>query len=161
MMMRRMLGMTAILFAALLSFASPVSAQTSGNTSVGGSDTTPTPGQTITVTGSGCPANSPVNFFFDDQAAGSTTADGNGDFSGQATVPSNASSGTHTVTAQCGAVVMGFQVEVSPAGTAAAAIPRTGSSTTIPLASIALALLAVGGLFVLFARRRRVSHSVA
>ena len=86
MTMRRMLGVMAILFAALLSFAGTAAAQ-SKNTSVGGSDTTPDPGQTITVSGTGCNAGETVNFFFDGQPAGSTTADSNGDFSGSLTVP--------------------------------------------------------------------------
>ena len=128
---------------------------------MGGSDTTPDPGQTITVSGTGCAPGSNVNFLFDGQPNGGTTADGTGNFSGSLTVPSDASSGTHTVTAQCGAQVLAFEITVNPAVVAAPAIPRTGSSSTIPLTSVALALLAVGGLFVLFARRRRVSHQPA
>ena len=160
--MRRMLGAMAIVFAVLLSFAGAAAAQeTSGGASVGGSDLTPEPGQTITVSGTGCPAGEPVNFFFDGDPAGSTTADQNGNFSGEVTVPSDAAPGTHTITASCGAQVLGFQIEVSRAAIVAAPVARTGSSSTIPLTSIALALLAVGGLLVLFARRRRVSHAPA
>jgi LPXTG-motif cell wall-anchored protein len=162
MKMRRLLAVLAIVFAALLSFTGTAGAQTtSGGTSVGGTDNTPDAGQTITVSGTGCKAGETVNFFFDGEPAGSTTADENGNFSGPVTVPPDASPGPHTITAQCGAVVMAFEIEVNPAAVAAAPIPRTGSSSTIPLTSIALALLGAGGLFVLFARRRRVTHQPA
>jgi len=164
--MRRTIGAMASVFVALVALAGVAAAQEgtgtgSGATAVAGSDITPDPGQTITVSGSGCPAHSPVDFFFDDQPAGGTTADADGNFSGPVTVPSGASSGKHTVTAKCGTLVMGFEISVNPPAVAAAAIPRTGTSSTIPLASVALALLAVGGLFVLFARRRRVTHQPA
>lgn len=146
--------MSAVLFAAGAANAQYVA-------SVAGDDTTPDPGQSITVSGTGCVPGEQVNFLFDGQPAGGTTADADGNFSGSVTVPSDAAPGTHTITAQCGAQVMGFEITVNPPAVAAAPIPRTGSSSTIPLASIALALLAVGGLFVLFARRRRVIHQPA
>lgn len=155
--MRRMLGVLGVTFTALLLLASAASAQTSNNTSVGGSDTTPDQGQTITVSGTGCPANTPVGFFFDGTPDGGTTSDANGNFSGPLTVPSNASSGTHTITATCGAVVMAFEITVSPT-VATAPLARTGTSSTFPLTSAALALLGAGGLLVLFARRRRAAH---
>src|SRR4051812_37553513 len=128
-----------------------------GTGSVAASDTTPNPGDTITVSGTGCPADTAVDFFFDGSPAGSTTSDGSGAFSGQVTVPSDASSGTHTITVQCGSVVMALEITVSPA-TAGPPVARTGSNSTIPLTQLGLALLAVGGLFVLLARRRRVAQ---
>ncbi len=148
-----------ILIATSFAFAATASAQSYGTTSVSGSDTTPAPGQTITVSGTGCPPNSQVNFLFDGSPAGGTTSGADGSYSGEVTVPSDASSGTHQITVECGAVVMGLEITVSPAASGAA-IPRTGSSSTIPMTSVGLGLLAVGGLFVVAARRRR-AHSLA
>ena len=154
-MMRRTISWVALAVVALLSLATTASAQSGYNSGVLGSDTTkPAPGQTITISGSNCPPGGAVDFAVDGSPAGGTTADGSGNFSGTVKAPS--SPGSHTVTAACGAQVLSLEIEVQQP--AAAAIPRTGSSSTLPLTSIALALLAVGGLFVLVSRRRRVAQ---
>lgn len=158
-----MLRRTAVAFmimSAVLFAAGTANAQYN-QPSIGADDTTPNAGQTIHVTGSGCVAGEDVAFAFDGTPAGGAVADANGDFAGDVTVPSNATPGAHTITATCGTLVQSLEITVNPAPVAAAAIPRTGSSSTIPLTSVALALLAVGGLFVLFARRRRVARVTA
>ena len=150
-----------MVLAAVLGCAATANAQSSSSYqtgSVGGSDTTPNPGQTITVSGTGCGAGETVNFFLDGQPAGSTTADQNGNFSGPVTIPPNEPAGTHTITAECGTHVLGFEITVNPTA-ATSSLSRTGSSSTIPLSGVAFALLAVGGFLVLAARRRRTSSS--
>ena len=161
-MKSRVIVLIGTVFAALLALAVPASAQGtgSGNATVGGSDVTLDPGQTITVSGSGCGPNVSVDFFIDGAPAGGTTADQNGNFSGPMTAPNDLTPGTHHVTAVCGAEVLSFEItrnlDSSATGTGAAPpLARTGSSSTVPLTSVALALLAAGGLILLFARSRR------
>jgi len=156
MLRRTAMALTTLL--AVFALAATAQAQSYQTGSIGGSDTTPDPGQTITVSGTGCAPGDTVNLFLDGQPAGSTTADANGNFSLPLTIPSNETAGTHTVTATCGAVVLSFEITVNAAG---GNLSRTGTSSTLPLSGIALALLAAGGLLLLFARRRRHAHSPA
>jgi hypothetical protein len=59
-----------------------------------------------------------------------------------------------TVSSTCTSTsVEATQVQAEP-------LARTGSTSSIPLARFAVALLAVGGLFVLMARRRRPAAAV-
>lgn len=85
---------------------------------------------------------------------GTVRSDANGRFS----VTFNTASlalGPHTVTATGAGITLTRHFTVVGPAAAGAPIPRTGSSSTIPMVSIALALLGAGGLLVLFARRRR------
>jgi hypothetical protein len=113
-----------------------------------------TPG-TPDVGGTGCPADAAVGFLLDGQQAGGTTADGNGDFSGSATILPGTSPGSHAITATCGPVVQSLEISVQPEA-AGAPLARTGSGSTIPLTRVALVLIGLGSLVVLFVRRRRV-----
>jgi LPXTG-motif cell wall-anchored protein len=159
-MRRTAVAFTMIL--AALSVAGTAYAQSYGTPVVQSSDPTPEQGQTITVSGSGCPPNSDVELLLDGQPAGSTTSNSDGSYSGSVTIPPDESTGTHSVTANCGTEVLAFEIEVQPMGSTAAAagtsgsgLARTGSSSTVPLTTVALGLLAAGGLFVVIARRRR------
>jgi hypothetical protein len=62
------------------------------------SDNTPTPGETITVTGGNFCPNSQVTVLFDGEVIGHGQADGSGQFSDQVTIPANASVGDHVIT---------------------------------------------------------------
>jgi len=135
--------------------AATASAQGYGTGTLGSSTTTPGPGEPFTVTGDGCAPGADVTFAIDGQAAGSTTADSSGNFSKTLTAP--AAPGTHSVTATCGARVLSLEITVQASTTTPLA--RTGSNSTVPMTSIALVLLAVGGLLVLMARRRGASRS--
>src|SRR5437899_5368931 len=64
--------------AAICLSASMAAAQSYGTPTVGASNTNPAPGETITVSGSGCPADFAVDFLFDGTAIGSTTSDSTG-----------------------------------------------------------------------------------
>lgn len=155
MLRRTAMALTTLL--AVFALAATAQAQSYQTGSIGGNDTTPDPGQTITVSGTGCGPGEQVNFFLDGQPAGGTTADQNGNFSGPLTIPSNEAPGTHTITATCGAQVLSFEITVNPVSTGN--LSRTGASSTLPLSGIALGLLTAGGLLLLFARRRRLLHS--
>jgi hypothetical protein len=118
------------------------------------SNSSPAPGETVTVSGSGCVPGEAVNVDVDGQVT-STTADANGDWSTTVTAPTEP--GTYTVTATCGARVLNSQLTVGGTGaTAGAPLPRSGSSSA-ELSRAAVLLGAAGGVLVLVARRRRTA----
>ena len=152
---------------ALITFASGASAQSTAQypAEAGNLQTTRTqarPGEDITITGTGCPAGGTVTITFDNQAAGSTTANANGGFSASVTVPANASPGSHTITATC---VLGngttrrqtATVSVLGAAAQAGTLPRTGTGLTTPLAASAVLLIGAGSVAVVATRRRRTA----
>lgn len=116
---------------------------------------------TLHVTGSGFAASVTVSVLVDGSSVGSTTTSAGGAV--DATFNVDLAAGSHTVTADCdgdgGATVQG-QTTVSAGETASTApagsapLARTGQDS-VPLAAIALVLVAVGGVLVLFARHRR------
>ena len=146
-MIRRMLILAAV---ALVAFAPAAHAQY-GDGSITVSDSTVTRGQTITVTVDGCEPGEEVTFFFDGADAGSATADDSGTATGSVTVPGDATAGEHVISNSCNDATIVVTVEV--AGTAAA-LPRTGSDSSLPLAKVAIVLIAAGGLLVLVSRDR-------
>lgn len=120
------------------------------------SDSTVTPGGTITVEGTGCEADSDVTITFDDDEIDATTADGDGAFSESVDVPDDASEGTHTLEATCpdadgtGNRVLGIQITVSDEGGLAA----TGSSSTVPLTLVGAGIALLGVVLVVVVRQR-------
>jgi hypothetical protein len=114
------------------------------------------PGQTTSVSGSGCEANTPVTLSLDVASTpiGTTTADDQGNFTATATIPVDSSAGQHNVLATC----------TDPNGadlvaTAALSVTRSGLAVTganfIPLAIVMVVTLAVGLVLILIGRRRR------
>jgi hypothetical protein len=113
------------------------------------------PGQTTSVSGSGCAATAPVTLSLDGGTTpiGTATADDQGNFTATATIPSDSSAGQHNVLATC----------TDPNGaplvaTAALSVTRSGLAVTganfIPLAIVVVVTLAVGLILVLIGRRR-------
>lgn len=122
------------------------------------------PGESVVVSGEGCPADSTVTMQFTGPPQGSVTtvtADGQGNYSGSVQIPSNAPPGQHTIEVRCGAQVLGVTITVAGAGQASGPLPQTGDDNSIPYARIGLTLVAIGGVAVLVARRRRVNAFVA
>jgi hypothetical protein len=152
-MMKRICLAGALVVLALATLAAPAGAQYGPTPTVTVNDTTPEPGQTITVTGQGCPANEVVQLLFDGTVIGSTTADANGNWSAQVTIPASATPGTHTLTSRCGAIVLNVTLTV-PAAAAAPTLTRTGSDS-LPLARMGIALVTVGALALYASRTRR------
>ena len=150
-MIRRMLILAAV---ALVVLAPAAHAQYGGDGSISVDDSTVTRGQTITVTVDGCEPGEEVTFFFDGSAAGSATADDTGTATGTVTVPSDASAGDHVISNSCNDATITVTVEVAAATTTGAALPRTGSDSSLPLAKVAIVLIAAGGLLVLVSRDR-------
>ncbi|MGH8985433.1 MAG: hypothetical protein ACRDY6_16365 [Acidimicrobiia bacterium] len=126
---------------------------------------TVTPGQTITIAGTGADAGAAITHTFasDPVVIASTTADAGGSHSTQGTIPSNAEPGVHTITGSGSGYSASTTVTVVGAG-AAAAQPVAGEiaftgSDSLPAVWIALAALALGTAFVVAARRRATTRA--
>jgi LPXTG-motif cell wall-anchored protein len=160
-MIRRVLVIASLAAATVFAFAGTAQAQTYGGCTATASKTTVAPGDVVTISGTGATANGTVTASVNGTAVGSGTASASGTFSFSATIPANVS-GTISVSVNCGgsAGVLGLTLTVS--GTAAATtttsgLARTGTSDTFPFAAVGIALVGVGGLVLLFSRRRRHS----
>ena len=122
-------------------------------------DTRVVPGQKMTVSGGGADPSAKVQIIFAStpRVVATTTADGNGDYSATFTVP-DVASGVHTVTAVSeGTVLDSLTVCVNTCATSGASandLPFTGSST-LPGIGIGVALIGVGTMVLMAARRRR------
>src|SRR5262245_12049218 len=139
------------------------------------SDTTPSPGQTITITGQTFAAGSSVTvtLFSDPVVLASSTADASGRIALQVTIPTNTPLGSHTIgvdgTAPDGTPLsLSAAIQVVPAegaggtgGGGSGNLPRTGDDSSIPLAKLGLALAAVGGVVTAIAAQRRKAAAAA
>jgi LPXTG-motif cell wall-anchored protein len=129
------------------------------------SDTTVEPGEPITVNAQVYQPSSTVTFTFFSEPVmlGTDTANGSGVASLTATIPANATPGTHRIDATgTGADGQPLTVSVNVTvlgATAGSNLPTTGSGSTAPLTQMAVAALAGGGLLVLLANRRRAERS--
>jgi LPXTG-motif cell wall-anchored protein len=85
---------------------------------------------------------------------GTTTSDANGHYSIAVVIPAGFSAGPATLTA------CGVSIVINIGGATVATLPRTGSSSSLPMARIAVVLVAAGGLLVLSARKRAARASV-
>jgi LPXTG-motif cell wall-anchored protein len=153
---------------AVVSMAAPAAAQQypPAVNSLTVSDTTPTPGQTISVEGRTFATGSTVTLtlFSDPVVLGSATADAAGVIATQVTIPTNTPLGSHTLTAEGTApdgspLSLSVSLTVVPAqaggGTGGSDLPRTGSDSSIPLAKLGVGLAAIGGLIAALAAKRR------
>jgi LPXTG-motif cell wall-anchored protein len=165
-MVKRMVGLALVLVAIM---AAPVAAQQypPGNCGLTVSDTTPIPGQTITITAFTFEPNAQVSITLGSNTVvlGTPTANASGVVTLQATIPSDTKLGHHTITAtgpsaSCAATITAAITVVPKAAAGAGGppsgpLPRTGDDTSIPLAKIGLGLAAVGGVLTAFAAKRR------
>jgi LPXTG-motif cell wall-anchored protein len=123
---------------------------------------TVTPGQTITVNGTGFPPGCDVVILVNGSSVATVTTDAAGSFSTGVTLGSSIS-GTVTIGAQAGSFVRTVTLTVATGATPTSAppttvaptpLPRTGSDSTMRLTGMGLALVAAGGLALVTARRR-------
>jgi hypothetical protein len=134
-----------------------------GSATFSASVTSAAPGTTIVFTGTGWPASSSVTISVNNTVVGTALTNASGQFSFSYTVPATAT-GTLAVSAGCGAFVLSQSVSVSsstvtPVTTStSSSLPVTGTQA-LGMAQVALALLAVGGLLVLVARRRSAARA--
>ena len=171
-MVKRLIALGAL---AVLAMAAPAAAQQypPAVNSLTVSDTTPSPGQTITIQGQtfaeGATATVVLNS--DPVTLGSATANAAGQIVLQATIPTDTPLGSHTLVASGPApngqtLSLSLAIEVVPAqgggtGTSGGNLPRTGESTSLPLAKVGLGLLAAGGVIYSIAAKRRKALSVS
>ncbi|MEY2449271.1 MAG: hypothetical protein QOH79_2747 [Acidimicrobiaceae bacterium] len=176
-MMRRAVLLLAALLAGAALVAPAASAQTSdpppdndNYTAVCSaltlSDTTPAPGDVVTVSGHAAAGNASIAIVLNGETLlGTTTSDASGNFSTTVTIPADAPEGGNTIQAfqlgdrtdpivGCPAQVAALEI-VRPA--AAEPLARTGSNSTMPLARLGFGLLAAGGLAIVVSRRRKAS----
>jgi 5'-nucleotidase len=116
-------------------------------------------GGTITVQGTGCPAGSHVVIKVGDTTVGDATAsnDSDGSFTVTITLPPSIGPGQYLVHALCGDLDLTAVLSVTALATTTtvtATLPVTGTDSGTWV-KVAVVLVAVGGLLVLAARRRR------
>lgn len=125
-------------------------------------------GETVTASGDSFSPGSRVTVRLADREVAATNADQNGSFSVPFTVPADTAPGQYDVTAE-GASSDGTQVLSAvltvtgadgasgrgAAGVPSGNLPRTGSSSTVPLTTGAIGLVLIGMSMVVLARRRR------
>ena len=116
------------------------------------------PGETTSVSGSGCEANTLVVLSLDGGGPqiGSTTADDQGNFTATATIPSDSAVGQHSVLATCTDPNGADLVATAPLRVTGG-LAVTGANF-IPLASVMVVTLAVGLILILIGRRRRKQY---
>ncbi len=169
---------------ALVALAAPAAAQQypPAVNSFTVSDTTPTPGQTITADARTFASGSTVTMDLSDGAPATispsaaatlatATADGSGVVTTDVTIPADTALGAHTLTASGEApdgspLSLTVSLNVVPAdgtggGAATGDLPRTGDDSSIPLAKLGLALAALGGVITAVAAKRRKAASLA
>lgn len=144
-MIRRILLIAAAILAiGAMSMTSASAGGNYGGCSATVSDTTPEPGQAITVSGSGAADGGSVSASIGTTEVGTGTADAAGDFTFEATVPSS-TTGTATLDVSCGANRGTFPITLTVVA-GSTTLPATGTSSTVPLTAIALGALTVGAL---------------
>ncbi len=147
-MIRRMLILGAM---ALALFVPAAHAQyIPGQPGASVSDSTVSSGDTVTVTVTcDVPAGTDVTVYVDGTAAGSGQTDADGTVTVDVTI-TGAPGSTHQITNSCNSAVL----TVTVVGATAGALPRTGTDSSLPLAKIAIVLIAAGGLLIVAARDR-------
>lgn len=147
-MIRRMFILGAM---ALLVFAPAAHAQyIPGNPGASVSDSTVSSGDTVTVTVTcDVPAGTDITVFLDGNDVGSGVADDNG--TAAIDVVISGDPGSYQITNSCNTAVLTVTIA---AGATAGNLPRTGTDSSLPLAKIAIVLIAAGGLLVVAARDR-------
>ena len=157
-MIRRTFVLLGSAFLALLLFAPAASAQYPNDDSISVDNPNPNVGDSIVVSGDCFPPGSLVTVTLtqggNTVVVGQTTSDANGHYSVTITIPAGFTAGPATLTA------CGVSIVINIGGTAVATLPRTGSSSSLPMARIAVVLVAAGGLLVLSARKRAARVSL-
>jgi hypothetical protein len=124
---------------------------------ISASPTTVAVGSVLAVSGTGCDPGEAVDIALDGTAIGSTTADDQGDYATDVTVPSSAVPGDADLTATCGLESSTLGIVLS----ASSALPATGSAALdreLAIATVLVVLgLALSGLGSRAGRRRTVS----
>ncbi len=159
---------------ALSASAAPQSCYPAGNPTASVSDSSPTAGETVTVSGGNFKPDSGVDVLFDGDKIADGQTDGTGQFSFQVTIPSDASLGKHTITVSGvgGDCVSPADVEIGVtlvvgesggaggggaggAGSGGGGVAFTGANISLGMILIAV-LVIVGAASLIVGRRRKV-----
>ena len=159
-MVRRSLALVGVVLATLLLLAPAASAQYVDDGSITVNPNNPDVGDTITVTGSACGepgVDVTVSITQGGQTVviGTATTGPDGSYTVTGSVPNNFVNGTAVISDTCGA---SYTLQIGEVA-GAAALPRTGSETGT-MWRVAVALVAVGGILVLTARKRTAKVAV-
>jgi len=115
-----------------------------------GETTNVLPGQVINLSGIACPPNGTVSITLNGVEVATGTADANGNWSVDVTIPSDLADGTYAVNATCGGKVV-----FSATFVLGEELSRTGASHVGLLVGIGLAVIVLGTSLVLGSRRVR------
>ena len=160
-MLKRLIAGTVATGALVVLFALPANAQTYALDNSLTRSNPCSPGAAVTLTVTGAAPGTDVTFIFDGPppvVLGIATADANGNAVLQTSWPDNASTGLHNVTVQGtddepGGPPLELSADVQCGSAAAQALARTGSDS-LPWVRIGVALVALGGIALLTARKR-------
>lgn len=156
--------------------AAPQTCYPAGNPTASVSDSSPTAGETVTVSGGNFKPDSGVDVLFDGDKIAHGQTDGQGQFSFQVTIPSDASLGNHTITVSGvgGDCVSPADVEIGvtlvvgesggggggggaggAGGNGGGGVAFTGANISLGMILIAV-LVIVGAASLIVGRRRKV-----
>lgn len=163
--MRKLVVTLGVVAALMLVFGGSASAGTyPGDATLTCTPSTVAIGDNLSCTATGYEPGATVTFEIGSGVLGSAVADANGVASITAPVPTGTPTGAVTVTSTgtgagggTTALVLNTNVTVHAAAlqpVEASQLPATGSDSSLPIAQIAVVLIAAGGLAVLVARRR-------
>jgi LPXTG-motif cell wall-anchored protein len=165
------LAIAAAASAATLTLAAPAAAYPPGNSSNASlSDTSTSPGQTVTGQDNGNDAGEQVNGYVHSARVfvGSTTANANGVATLTFTIPRSLASGTHTfqLVGETSGHVGSVTFTIAKSGSNAPAssgsgLPFTGGNDIWQLTAAGAGLILVGGTALLVVRRRRAHSGLA
>jgi hypothetical protein len=165
-MIKKVLGLAALLML-VLSPAALAQDSPPGGGGLTASDTTPAPGQAITLTAAGFQVGSTVTFdlFSAPVRLGTAVANTGGTATLTATIPASTPAGSHHIEAS-GTGANGQPRTISVAITVTGSgsggtVPVTGSNSSKPMAEMGVGAVALGGLLVLVARRRSKATAAA
>lgn len=159
-MLKKTLALAAVLLFATAGAAGAQAYPPADTESVTVSDTTPAPGQPITITADGFLSSSTSTFtlFSAPVVLGTATANAQGVVSLTATIPASTTPGAHRIevsgTGADGQPLTVVQ-NITVTGAAGADLPTTGSDSALPLTQVAIGVMAFGGLMVVIANKRR------
>jgi LPXTG-motif cell wall-anchored protein len=174
-MVKRIVAL-AVMFVALMAAAAPATAQQypPGQNLITVSDTTPCPGQSVTVSAQTFAAGATVTVKLGDTVVGTPAADASGKVSLEVTIPAGQVQGPVQVSAtgpgaENATVTVNAAVDVvacnetppptTPGGGGGngggGGLPNTGSDTTMTLVRVGMALAALGGLLLAISTKRR------
>lgn len=171
-----MLKRIAVLAGALVALAAaPATAEgyPPGDNLLTVSDTSPCPGDTVTITAQTFIPGTPVELSLDTTHLGSPVADGEGVVTIETTIPEGTALGDHIVTAIGGGIEeadlhltstidvvscdAAAPTTVASSGGGSGGLPTTGSDSTMMLLRVGLALAALGGVLLAVTTKRRHS----